>query len=110
MTDTATAPVFFIRGEFTIFTAQALKEQLVDLITHSDGKEIEVDLADVTDIDSAGLQLMVMAKQEAIAQNRALHFVRHSAPVLDLIDLCGLVPFFGDTVRIPSQTRGSHEL
>jgi len=88
-------------GEFTIFTANETKDRLSETISGAIG-DIEVDLADVTEIDSAGLQLMVMAKREATAQGKNLRFTQHSAPVLDLLDLCDLGGFFGDPVVIRS--------
>jgi len=88
-------------GEFTIFTANENRSRLAEAITGVIG-DIEVDLGDVTEIDSAGLQLMVMAKREATALGKKLRFTQHSAPVLDLLDLCDLGGFFGDPVVIRS--------
>lgn len=96
------APALAIAGEFTIFTAAALKQTLLDAIAGSDSPDIDIDLSDVSEIDSAGLQLMVMAKREAAASGKNVRFVGHSAPVLDLIDLCDLSGFFGDPVLIRS--------
>lgn len=94
------APALAIVGEFTIFTAATLKQVLLDTIAGSETVEIDVDLSDVSEIDSAGLQLMVMAKREAAASGKNIRFVRHSDPVLDLIDLCDLSGFFGDPVLL----------
>lgn len=90
-----------ITGEFTIFTALECKAQLLAAITATpDGGELDIDLSDVCEIDSAGLQLMLLAKREAAASGRQLRFVRHSDAVLDLIDLCGLAGQFGDPLLI----------
>lgn len=104
MTDTSeyAAPSLAINGEFTIFTATACMTRLLEAIRQSGGADIEVDLSDVTEIDTAGLQLMVLAKREAAALGRTLRFVGHSTAVLDLIDLTGLAGFFGDPVLIRS--------
>lgn len=88
-----------IRGEFTIFTAAALKQALLDALAQG-GPDIDIDLSDVSEIDSAGLQLMVMTKREAMRAGKNVRFVRHSDAVLDLIDLCDLSGFFGDPVLI----------
>jgi anti-anti-sigma factor len=96
-TDAATLA---IQGEFTIFTAATTKVTLLEALETA--KDIDVNLADVTEIDSAGLQLMVMAKREAAMRGKNLRFINHSAPVLDLIDLCNLSGFFGDPVLISS--------
>lgn len=96
-------PALAIAGEFTIFTASALKEQIVETIRQAEMAEVEIDLSNVTEIDSAGLQLMVLAKIEALGRGKNIHFTRHSDPVLDLIDLCDLAGFFGDPVLIRSK-------
>ena len=101
MADEAAAPALVIRGEFTIFTAAALKDRLVETLD-SNSNDLEIDLAEVTEIDTAGLQLMVMAKREAATRGKTLRFAHHSAPVLDLLDLCDLSGFFGDPVVILS--------
>ncbi|MFA7267915.1 MAG: STAS domain-containing protein [Sterolibacterium sp.] len=89
-----------LAGEFTIFTAATMREQLLAGFDGAD--EVEVDLAQVSEIDSAGVQLMVAAKQEAAAQKKVLRFSGHSSAVLDTIDLCSLAAYFGDPVLIHS--------
>ena len=92
-----------IAGEFTIFTALPLKAQLLEhLAAAPAGGEVDVDLSDVTEIDTAGLQLMLLAKREAADAGKQLRFLRHSDAVLDLIDLCDLAGHFGDPVLIRS--------
>lgn len=100
------SPSLCIGGEFTIFTAAELKDRLLDTIARAPAPEIEIDLSDITEIDSAGLQLMIMAKREATSQGKNLRFCRHSDPVLDLLDLCDLAGFFGDPVLIRSKQQG----
>jgi anti-sigma B factor antagonist len=89
-----------ISGEFTVFTAREIKQRLLDAIRQSETSEIEIDLSSVTEIDSAGLQLMVMAKIEGLCRDKTVRFCRHSDPVLDLIDTCGLSRFFGDPLLL----------
>ncbi len=92
-----------IVGELTIFTAQDCKTQLLALIAGiPEGAGGDVDLSGVTEIDSAGLQLMLMAKREAAILGKEVRFVRHSDPVLELIDLCALAGQFGDPLLIRS--------
>lgn len=98
------ATALSIAGEFTIFTAANLKQDILEAIGRSETPEIDIDLSDVSEIDSAGLQLMVMAKREAMARGKNVRFIRHSDPVLDLIDLCDLSGFFGDPVLIRSNS------
>ena len=90
-----------IEGEMTIFRATELKDAILPLILSI--QEIEIDLSRVTDIDAAGLQLMISAKIESWEHNKTLRFTGHSAAVTDAIDLCGLSAFFGDPIHISSQ-------
>lgn len=89
-----------IEGEMTIYTAEALKGRLVSELEK--GEDLEVDLSGVSEIDSAGLQLLALIKIEALAYGKTAHFVGHSNAVLDIIDLCGLDGFFGDPIWIQS--------
>ncbi|HXU94229.1 MAG TPA: STAS domain-containing protein [Gallionella sp.] len=92
---------FAVEGEMTIFRTSELRTAVLSEMEH--GQVIEIDLSHVTEIDSAGLQLMVAAKLEAILRGKELHFSGHSQPVLDMLDLCDLGGFFGDQIIIPSQ-------
>jgi anti-anti-sigma factor len=89
-----------IKGEMTIYNAEAMKGKL--LAPLEKGEDIEVDLSGVSEIDSAGLQLLALIKIEALARSKRASFVGHSKAVLDLIDLCGLDGFFGDPIWIQS--------
>ncbi len=90
MTASPTPSALALEGEFTIFTAVELKTRLLQLIEQSHDTFLEVSLAGVTDMDSAGLQLMIMAKREAAICNKQLCFVDHSASVRELLELCNL--------------------
>lgn len=92
---------YAIEGEMTIYRAVELKQELLDKIVQHE--EIEVDLSQVTEIDSAGLQLMVLAKLEAAVHDKRLRFDGHSAAVMEILDLSDLAGFFGDPVVISSQ-------
>ena len=89
-----------IAGEFGIFTAAAIRADLLTALDHA--KEVEVDLTQVTELDSAGVQLMVAAKREAAALNKNLHFSGHSQAVLDTLDLTDISAYFGDPLLIHS--------
>lgn len=92
-----------IRGELTIFTTAALRQQLLDAF--DTGSELEVDLSAVSEMDSAGMQLMVAAKQEATVRNQPLRFTDHSPAVFDTLELCKLSGHLGDPVLIQSRTQ-----
>ena len=89
-----------IDGEMTIFRASELRAVIMPMIDNND--EIEIDLSRVTEVDGAGMQLMISAKLESILRGKNLHYFGHSKPVLDMIDLCDLGRFFGDQVVFSS--------
>jgi anti-sigma B factor antagonist len=107
MTPRANEPCHFtIEGEMTIYTALELKGRLLaplDQYAH-----MEIDLTGVSEIDSAGLQLLVMAKNEARARGKTLSIFGHSPAVLEAMDLCKLEGFFGDPVLIRAPEK-AHE-
>ncbi|GAB3192605.1 STAS domain-containing protein [Hydrogenophaga aquatica] len=89
-----------IEGDFTILRAVELKQQIEQAVAQASQPGADIDLSGVTEIDSAGLQLMVMAKREAVRQGKQLRFVRHSEAVVDLIELCDLAGQLGDPLLI----------
>ena len=89
-----------LEGEMTIFTATDIKERLLAPLPHC--RQVDVDLSRVSEMDSAGLQLMLLAKREATAQGKDIRFVAHSPAVLDVLELCQLTGYFGDPVVMAS--------
>ncbi len=102
MPDTSSPLV--LEGALTIYRAQELKEQLLGAL--HDNPELQLDLSQVTEMDSSGLQLLYLAKREATRANQALRIVAHSDAVREVIDLCNLNAWFGDPTLIPAQKPG----
>lgn len=80
-----------LSGEFTIFTALPVRNQLMAALADADN--VEVDLSQISEIDSAGIQLMMAASKEAEATQKALRFVDHSPAVTDALKLLELAQF-----------------
>jgi anti-anti-sigma factor len=85
-------------GEMTIYQAVPLKETLLAALREADS--VDLDLSGVSEIDSAGLQLLLLAKRESLRSGKTLRVVSHSAATLDVIDTCNLAAYFGDPVLI----------
>jgi anti-sigma B factor antagonist len=81
-------------GEMTIYHAAEQKARLLAFL--DSGDELEIDLAAVDEIDTTGLQLLIMAKQQARRGGKRLGFVLHSPAVIELFELANLVNFFDD--------------
>jgi anti-sigma B factor antagonist len=85
-----------IEGDMTIYTAADMKNELMTHMVQSCDREI--DLSEVSEMDSAGLQLLIMAKREAERHGTNLRLTGHSRAVLDVLDMCNLASYFGDPV------------
>ncbi|HEX8962561.1 MAG TPA: STAS domain-containing protein [Rhodocyclaceae bacterium] len=90
-----------LAGEVTVFNAGTIRSQLLAALDGTD--DVDVDLSQVTEIDSAGVQLIVAAKREAESRNKALHFTGCSGPVLDVIGLLGLSAYLTDAIAAGQQ-------
>jgi len=89
-----------ICNEMTIYTAL---EQTNALSPHLKAEQtLQLDLSDVSEIDSAGIQLLIYMKREASRLNKQFSLVNHSQAVVDVMELLGLVSFFGDPIIISS--------
>lgn len=76
-----------LAGALNIHGAQALLAQLRPLLEESDPL-LKLDLAGVTEIDTAGLQLLLIARRTAAARRRALAIVAASPVVRSVLELC----------------------
>lgn len=85
-------------GDLTIYTALETRDRLLTTIATCQGSDIELDLAGVTDMDTAGQQILIAARIAAVARRNVLRLVRHSPAVLGVMDMYGLGRFFGDPV------------
>jgi anti-sigma B factor antagonist len=86
--------------DLTIYHALEQKAALLDALEHSD--DLELDLSQVGEIDSAGLQLLLMLKKEAQRAGKRISIVAHSQPVRAVIDFCNLAAELGDPLLIPA--------
>ncbi|MBV8464635.1 MAG: STAS domain-containing protein [Burkholderiales bacterium] len=95
----AASGVHALSGELGIYTVPDIRQQVLALFAAADN--IDIDLSGVTEIDTAGLQLMLMTKRE---QGKQVRFCNHSQVVLKLIDLANLGQTLGDPVFISARS------
>jgi anti-anti-sigma factor len=93
-----------IAQDLTIYHAMEQKQQLVDALGVTD--LLELDLSQVTEMDTAGLQLLMLVKREAARLGKQLTIVAHSQVVRETLDFCNLAAFFGDPVIITAREQG----
>jgi anti-sigma B factor antagonist len=87
-------------GEMTIYCAAELKPALLAALGQSD--EIEIDLSNISELDTSGVQLLMLMKREAVAAGKALSLSGHSPAVLEVFELLGLGAWFGDPQVLPA--------
>ena len=91
---------FVIDEAMTIYQAQAQKAQLLAALTAAEA--LDLDLAAVPEIDTAGLQLLILLKREVLQQGKQLTISGHSPAVRQTLEFCRLVGVFGDPMIIPA--------
>jgi anti-anti-sigma factor len=77
-----------VEGEMTIYRAADLKPALLEAVRTHDAPVL--DLANVTEFDSAGVQLLLMARREATRLGKRLELRDASPAVRDAFALLGL--------------------
>jgi|688.fasta_scaffold214424_2 anti-anti-sigma factor len=87
-------------GDLSIYHAVEIKKRLIDGIRA--GTTLELDLSRVGEMDTAGFQLLALAKRESKKTGNALRIVGHSPAVLEGIEFFNMVAFFGDPLVIPA--------
>lgn len=91
-----------IEGEMTIYRAAELKQQLLAALTA--GSTLQVDLSGVTELDTAGLQVLMLAKKTAQSAGAELHLVAPGPAVVDVLEMLNLSAWFGDQLATPPST------
>jgi anti-anti-sigma factor len=91
--------VFTLEGELTIFRAAELKTVLLE-----DQRPLAIDLSGVTEVDTAGVQLLMQLKKMALQSQASLSLVACSPAVMDVLEIFNLLSYF--EVSLPG---GQHE-
>lgn len=76
-----------IQGELTIYQANAAVESLRGAV--ATGTLAQVDLGGVTELDTAGLQWLLLVQRLRGPDERPVALVNHSQPVLEVLDMAG---------------------
>lgn len=90
-----------LEGELTIYNAADTKLRLAEVLGRPGN--LAVDLSAVTEVDSAGLQLLILARREATRLGKALHCLGISPAVRETLDFCHLAGLFDDAAADQSE-------
>lgn len=90
-------------GELTIYTVGQAKQELLNAFEgHA---ELELNLAGVEEIDSAGVQLLYWFKQFVLQHGRPLPITGHGPATVEAFRLLNLAERFGDPIPPSPHTR-----
>lgn len=78
-----------VDGEMTIYRANEVAQTLFAALRAHAG-DVSLDLSDVTEFDTAGLQLVLMARRMVEANGHRLEVVQPSECVVDVLELCNV--------------------
>ena len=90
-----------IEEDMTVYNAPLQKTLLLDAVGSC--KELELDLSGVSDMDTAGFQVLLLAKRESMHAGKTLRISAHSKAVTQLLDLYNMASYFGDPLVIPAK-------
>ncbi|MBV2235454.1 MAG: STAS domain-containing protein [Sterolibacterium sp.] len=90
-----------INEDMTIYHAETLKKVLMQAIQRS--QRLELDLSQVAEIDTSGIQLLMLAKRESQTRGQSLDIIAHSPAVHELIDFFNIAGYLGDPLVIPAR-------
>jgi anti-anti-sigma factor len=95
LTMTARDGRLYVQGEMTIYSAALLKEQLFGAIRERSGAAV-VDLSAVSEIDTAGVQVLLLAQRVSVACGTQLALVAASDAVREILGLVGLTQLLAE--------------
>lgn len=92
-----------VNEDMTIYNAAAQKQLLLDALAACN--ELDLDLSQVAEMDTAGFQVLLLTKREALKAGKTVRLTAHSKVVTELLDLYNMASYFGDPMVI---TAGEH--
>lgn len=91
--------VVAVGGEVDLATAPALRDVLTEVVVHQGNLSVRVDLAEVTFMDSTGLNVLVGALKKARFRHGNLTVTSPNAAIRKLFELSGLASIFSLSPR-----------
>ena len=88
-----------LAGELTIYSAAEARISLGEYLERKPGLP-ELDLSGIEEVDTAGVQVLLWLKREALGRGEAFSLIRHSPMVVEVFDLLRVGGIFGDPIFI----------
>lgn len=84
-------------GAMTMYSAAELQDRMIGLV--EDYSAVALDLAEIEEIESPALQLLLLAHRQATAASRAFALATISGPVRGVLDLFDVTRHLGAPVE-----------
>lgn len=81
-----------VSDDMTIYNAAAQKEKLLQALAGC--QELDVDLSKVGEIDTAGVQVLILASREAGKTGKVMRLSAHSGAVGEMLGLLNMGSYF----------------
>lgn len=90
-----------LEGDLTIYQAPEQKRSLLEALEQA--KVLELDLSQLGEVDSAGLQVLLLTKRESLAMGRELRILAHSPSLQEVLEFLNVASYFGDPLVISAR-------
>lgn len=100
-TDDGSVTELKVVGDLTIFGAADAYGYLTRAL--SERRDLRINLAQITEVDSSGVQVLLAAKRAVEKHGHSFELVAHSEAMLEVMELLQLSQVFGDPLVMPAQ-------
>lgn len=90
-----------LEGELTIYQANELYEKFQKQLATCDA--LDINMQSVTEIDTAGVQILLALKREATKCNKSITISMHSTSVVEVFELMNIANEFGDPIVLSNR-------
>lgn len=92
-----------LSGELTIYNAVKCKEKMLPHFEKC--KSLVIDLSEVSEMDTSCFQILIQVKRELEKAGKQVALVNHSPAVIEILELYGMVDYFGDPLLLPAEAQ-----
>ena len=79
--------LFNIQGEMTIYSAREQHSKIIAEVQNSDHQSVHIDLSDVEEIDTSGIQILLALKEFLNERGKQFNIIKLSQAVKNVVDI-----------------------
>lgn len=88
--------IFYLKSTITFETVAAIQKEIISLIRNNLSLSVyQIDLKDITEVNSAALGLLVELKKYSMAHKKTIVFLHSPERLLLLAQVCGVSDWLG---------------